>query len=42
MDKNLQEALDSMREPLSVAVEPKKLRAFLYGDFGIGKTTLTS
>lgn len=40
MDAKLQAELDRMRQPMSVAEAPRKLRALLYGDPGTGKTTL--
>lgn len=40
MDAELQAELDKFREPLSIASHPRKLRAFLYGDPGAGKTSL--
>jgi len=42
MDADLQRELESFREPLSIESAPRKLRAFLYGDPGSGKTTLAA
>lgn len=40
MDAELQKQLDAMREPMSVASAPRRVRALLYGDPGSGKTSL--
>lgn len=43
MDPRLKDALSKMDgEKVSLAEEPRRLRAYLYGDYGAGKTTLAA